>query len=198
MHAASSSTRAESICSRIVTVLVGETVQCSKHVGKRIESGFSLAWTIVKKKKRDRMQRDQICIEHMLCHTTVCHQRCVLISSIFHLFCFFVLHSLLLSFFFLLLSFFFFILPSPSILLILFATFSIFFFFFFFLLNLSSYFLFPSCFAHPSRGALCSIPKVSKSGGDMSVHSVGAEISCFLQQFSARRSPSGQGYTFCS
>ena len=124
------------------------------------------------------MQRDRICIEHMLCHTTICHRRCVLFSSVsIFSFLFFVLHS----------PFLFFFLSSLSLFLhssfsFNFTHFVATFLHFIFLLPSQSFFLppLPSSFAHPSRGALCSIPKVSKSGGDMSVHSVGQRSVVFF------------------
>ena len=93
-------------------------------------------------KKCDRMQRDRICIEHVLCHTTVCHQRCVAFEY-FHLFFSVLCSSFAISLFF-----------SSSLSLFLHSSFSfnlqnvvatfffIFFFFFFFLPDLSSYLLF--------------------------------------------------------
>ena len=73
-------------------------------------------------------------------------------------------------------------------------------FLFLFLLPSQSFFLPSSSFlfcASITRSALLD-PQGFKIGRRHVGPFGWAEISCFLQQFSARRSPSGQGYTFCS
>ena len=142
------------------------------------------------------MQRDRICIEHMLCHTTICHRRCVLFSSVsIFSFLFFVLHS----------PFLFFFLSSLSLFLhssfsFNFTHFVATFLHFIFLLPSQSLFLppLPSCFAHPSREALWSIPRVSKSGGDISVHSVRQRSVAFFSSSPPAGVRLGKDTIFCS